>query len=116
MPKHTGGFNINADYKGIDFGVQFNWSYGNDILNANKIDNTTYAGSKKYQNLSSDMALDKRFTTIDPETGYNIMYGEYANPARLQEINQNATIWHPLYTSLVITCIVGQSIPDKILR
>lgn len=72
-------FNINSDYKGIDFGVQFNWSYGNDILNANKIDNTTYAGSKKYQNLSSDMALGKRFTTIDPETGYNIMYGEYAN-------------------------------------
>ena len=103
MPKHTGGFNINADYKGIDFGVQFNWSYGNDILNANKIDNTTYAGSKKYQNLSSDMALDKRFTTIDPETGYNIMYGEYANPARLQEINQNATIWHPLMNSTVMT-------------
>ena len=103
MPKHTGGFNINADYKGIDFGVQFNWSYGNDILNANKIDNTTYAGSKKYQNLSSDMALGKRFTTIDPETGYNIMYGEYANPARLQEINQNATIWHPLMNSTVMT-------------
>ena len=66
-------------------------------------DNTTYAGSKKYQNLSSDMALDKRFTTIDPETGYNIMYGEYANPARLQEINQNATIWHPLMNSTVMT-------------
>ena len=101
--EYTVTYNINADYKGIDFGVQFNWSYGNDILNANKIDNTTYAGSKKYQNLSSDMALDKRFTTIDPETGYNIMYGEYANPARLQEINQNATIWHPLMNSTVMT-------------
>ena len=31
------------------------------------------------------------------------MYGEYANPARLQEINQNATIWHPLMNSTVMT-------------
>ena len=36
-PKHTGGFNLNATYKGIDFGAYFNWSYGNEIYNANKL-------------------------------------------------------------------------------
>ncbi len=103
MPKHTGGFHVNVGYKGIDLGAYFNWSYGNDIYNANKIDNTTYAGSKRYQNLSSEMKLSNRFSIIDPETGYNVMYGEHANPARLQEINRNATIWHPLMNNTLLT-------------
>lgn len=103
MPKHTGGFNVNMKYKGVDFGAQFNWSYGNDIYNANKIDNTTFAGSKRYQNLSTEMALSDRFSIIDPVTGYNIMYGEHANPERLQEINKNAKIWHPLMNNTLLT-------------
>ena len=30
-PKHTGGFNINGNYKTIDFALNFNWSYGNQV-------------------------------------------------------------------------------------
>lgn len=37
MPKHTGGFSNDFSYKGISLGVFFQWSYGNDILNANRI-------------------------------------------------------------------------------
>ena len=81
----------------------FNWSYGNDIYNANKIDYTTYSGSKKYNNVSSIMNLADRFSTIDPETGYNIMYGDYADPDKLQEINQDKTIWNPLTNSTIVT-------------
>ncbi|MFT3738119.1 MAG: TonB-dependent receptor [Breznakibacter sp.] len=103
QPKHTGGFSVNAVYKGFDLSAMFNWSYGNDIYNANKIDNTTYVGSKKYQNLSTEMSLANRFTTIDPTTGYNIMYGDYANPELLQQINQDAQIWHPLNNSSILT-------------
>lgn len=36
-PTHTGGFNVNATYKGFDLGLYFNWSYGNQIYNANKM-------------------------------------------------------------------------------
>lgn len=36
-PTHTGGFNINTTYKNFDLGLYFNWSYGNDIYNANKL-------------------------------------------------------------------------------
>jgi TonB-dependent starch-binding outer membrane protein SusC len=103
QPKHTGGFSLNALYKGFDFSAMFNWSYGNDIYNANKIDNTTYVGSKKYQNLSTEMNLENRFSTIDPETGYNIMFGEYANPELLQLINQDARIWHPMTNRSLLT-------------
>ena len=90
-------------WKGLDISALFNWSYGNDIYNANKIDFNTYSGSKKYNNLSALMRLDKRFTTIDPVTGYNIYYGEYANPERLKELNANASMWHPLSNYTVVT-------------
>lgn len=103
LPKHTGGFALNGFFKGIDLSAMFNWSYGNDIYNANRIDNTTYTGSKKYQNLSSIMSLENRFTTIDPETGNNIMFGDQANPELLKELNSNARIWHPISNRSLLT-------------
>jgi len=96
QPKHTGGFSFNATYKGFDLTSMFNWSYGNDIYNADKIDNTSYALSKKYQNISSLMSLKNRFTTIDPATGANIMFGDNANPELFEELNKNAKIWNPM--------------------
>ncbi|MEA5128478.1 MAG: TonB-dependent receptor [Proteiniphilum sp.] len=44
-PVHTGGFNINVKYKNVDLGTYFNWSYGNDIYNANKLA-TLFSGEK----------------------------------------------------------------------
>ncbi|TZF81869.1 TonB-dependent receptor [Pedobacter sp. BS3] len=35
-PKHVGGLNNSFTYKGLQLDVFFQWSYGNDILNANK--------------------------------------------------------------------------------
>ena len=35
MPKHTGGFNINASYKGFDFAAGFTYQIGGDVYNAN---------------------------------------------------------------------------------
>lgn len=103
QPKHIGGFSISTGYKGFDLTAMFNWSYGNDIYNANKIDNTTFSGSKRYQNMSSEMSIENRFTTIDPATGYNIMFGDNANPQLLQEINQGKSLWHPLSNSTILT-------------
>ncbi len=96
QPKHTGGFNLSARWKGFDITTLFNWSYGNDIYNANKINYTTYSGSKRYNNLSADMKLANRWTTIDPVTGYNIHHGEYADPALLRSLNEGKTLWTPL--------------------
>ncbi|WP_294080784.1 SusC/RagA family TonB-linked outer membrane protein [Proteiniphilum sp. UBA5384] len=35
-PKHIGGFTNNFTYKGFDLSVFFQWSYGNEIYNANR--------------------------------------------------------------------------------
>ncbi|MBS0030391.1 SusC/RagA family TonB-linked outer membrane protein [Chitinophaga sp. 22321] len=37
-PIHTGGISNNFTYKNFDLNVFFQWSYGNDILNANRIE------------------------------------------------------------------------------
>jgi TonB-linked SusC/RagA family outer membrane protein len=37
LPIHTGGFNNNLAYKGFDLNVFFQWSYGNNIYNANRL-------------------------------------------------------------------------------
>lgn len=128
-PVHTGGFSLNARYKGFDLSAFFNWSYGNDVYNANKIDNSAYLLTRKYQNLSSEMSLANRFTTIDPATGNNIYSGTYANPEMLKQLNQGKTMWMPLHTSTPFhswavedgsflrlnTLSVGYTIPKAVL-
>lgn len=37
LPIHTGGFSNNFSYKGFDLNLFFQWSYGNDLLNANRM-------------------------------------------------------------------------------
>lgn len=37
VPVHIGGFSNNFTYKGFDLNLFFQWSYGNDILNVNKL-------------------------------------------------------------------------------
>ncbi|PTN09234.1 TonB-linked SusC/RagA family outer membrane protein [Mangrovibacterium marinum] len=102
QPIHTGGFNLTARYKNWDASAFLNWSYGNEVYNANKLDYSSQLMSRKYQNLISGMDLAHRFTTIDPETGLNIYSGQDANPALLQEINQGKSMWMPLHTTTML--------------
>lgn len=37
IPVHTGGFVNDFRYKGFDLNVFFQWSYGNDLINANRL-------------------------------------------------------------------------------
>jgi TonB-linked SusC/RagA family outer membrane protein len=96
-PKHTGGFNLTAQYKGLDFSAFFNWVYGNDIYNANKNAFTSKWSDFNYRNLLTIMDSDHRFRTISKETGLMV-----TDPLELAEMNANATMWSPLYTTPVL--------------
>ena len=37
QPLHTGGFSNNFTWKNFDLNIFFSWSYGNDLLNANRL-------------------------------------------------------------------------------
>ncbi|MDR2511181.1 MAG: TonB-dependent receptor [Bacteroidales bacterium] len=88
-PLFTGGFNINANIWGFDIGLNFNYSYGNDVYNANKIE---YTQSMKYtmRNMIDIMETGSRWTNLDPTTGMLVN-----DPAQLEAMNANTTMWSP---------------------
>lgn len=93
-PVHTGGFSINARAYGFDLSANFNWSCGNDVYNANKIE-FTQTGKYQYRNMISDMADGKRWTNLN-ENGTICN-----NPEKLEAMNANTTMWSP-YTQRMV--------------
>jgi hypothetical protein len=88
--KHTGGFIINGYAYGFDLTASFNWSYGNDVYNANKVEYTTLTQQSQYRNLIDVMASGNRWNDIDPATGALV-----TDPATLEAMNANTTMWSP---------------------
>ncbi len=87
-PKNTGGFNLNAAYKGIDFGLYFNWSYGNQIYDANKLANL-YGPKEQgvYQNKLDFM--NNAYKIYDVENGQLV---RLTTPDQLNAANSHATL------------------------
>ncbi|RWU10536.1 SusC/RagA family TonB-linked outer membrane protein [Pedobacter chitinilyticus] len=95
LPKHTGGFSLTGRLFDFDFAAYFNWSYGNDVYNANKIEYTS-TGNTSYRNLISQMASGSRWTNLRGD-------GTISNdPAELTAMNANTTLWSP-YTNYVLS-------------
>jgi TonB-linked SusC/RagA family outer membrane protein len=120
-PKNTGGFNIDARFYGFDLSAVLNWSYGNDIYNANKIEYTT--GRYQFRNMIDIMAEGKRWTNVNAA-------GELVNDAaELAAMNAKTTMWSPYMTRHVFsdwavedgsflrlsTLSIGYTIPSVIL-
>ncbi|WP_316844754.1 TonB-dependent receptor [Pedobacter psychrodurus] len=120
-PLHTGGFSVNSRVYNFDIGAYFNWSYGNDIYNANKIE---YTSTSKYssRNMISEMATGNRWTNLRAD-------GTISNdPAELSAMNANTTLWSPYMKTFVLsdwavedgsflrlsTLTLGYTLPAKI--
>ena len=98
LPNHTGGATINGYAFGFDLTANFNWSVGNDVYNANKIEYTTTTPQTQYKNLSADQAYGKRWTNIDPATGLRV-----TDPTTLADMNANTTMWSPYMARYVFS-------------
>lgn len=90
-PKHIGGFGINATFKGFDVSALFNWVYGNDIYNMDKIVSTqsyrmTYSNLRDYMNPATSA-----WTYLDRSNGQIITDYE-----TLKAMNAGKTYWSPL--------------------
>ncbi len=125
-PVHTGGFNINATWKNFDLGLYFNWSYGNDIYNVNKIASMYCAKeSGAYENKLAFMK--------DAYKIYDIVDGQLVHlttPEQLNAANVNAKYPLPysengVTSTLAIedgsylrlnTLTLGYSLPQNLLR
>ncbi len=78
----------NARFYGFDFGAYFNFVYGNNIYNANKVEYTT-TSKHDYRNMLTDMAYGNRFTHI------NAAGERVTDPDALAALNANTTLWSP---------------------
>jgi TonB-linked SusC/RagA family outer membrane protein len=98
-PKFTGGLNQQFTWKQFDLSIFMNFSVGNDVYNANKIELTN-----GYSNNSNMLAImQNRWRTVTA-TGQTALYVNGASqavgiaPDLLNDLNKNATIWQPIKT------------------
>lgn len=107
-PKHIGGFLNNLNYKAFDLSVLFQWSYGNQIYNANRM---WFEGN--YQNtmgLNQYASYNNRWT---PENRSNELFKTGgAGPADMQS---NRVLEDGSYLRLK-TISLGYSIPKKSIK
>lgn len=95
-PDCTGGFTINARLYGFDLTAGFNFSIGNDVYNANKIEYTT-TGKYQLRNMIGDMASGQRWTNLTAD-------GQITNdPVLLAQLNSNTSMWSPYTRQLFLT-------------
>jgi len=67
LPKHTGGFNNNFSYKGFRLSAFFQWSYGNDVFNANRI---LFEGNATSRNVNQFSSYVNRWTPENQNNTY----------------------------------------------
>lgn len=65
-PIHTGGFTNNFEYKGFDLNIFFQWSYGNDVINANRL--IFESGFQKKRELNQFASYANRWTPENPNS------------------------------------------------
>ena len=96
-PKFTGGLNQKFTWKQWDMSLFLNFSSGNDVYNANKIEFTNgYTG-----NANQLAIMENRWRVVTP-SGQTALYANSSGqavgiaPDLLNTLNANATIWQPL--------------------
>lgn len=124
-PNLTGGMVLNAYAYGFDLTAAFNFSVGNDVYNANKIEFNTANQNGQYRNLSSEMADGVRWTNLNPTTGELV-----TDPQELAALNANTTMWSPYMQNFVFsdwavedgsflrlnTLTLGYTVPNSLLE
>lgn len=96
-PKFTGGLAQQFTYKNWDMSLFLNFSYGNDIYNANKVEFTN--GYTPNSNMLDIMANRWKVVTPQGQTAQWVnATGQVMGiaPGALQALNANATIWQPI--------------------
>jgi len=62
-PKHFGGFSNNLSYNSFDLNVFFQWSYGNELMNVNRI---VFEGGEPRSYLNQFASFEKRWSPTNP--------------------------------------------------
>ena len=106
LPIHTGGFSSSFHVYNFDLNIFFSWSYGNDILNANRL---VFENGYRY-NLNQFASLSNRYragenTTSDIPCAY----------AQGIEYYSSRVVEDGSYLRLK-TLSLGYNVPDKVMK
>lgn len=72
-PIHTGGFTNNFTYKNFDLSIFFQWSYGNDIINANRL---IFENGEPRKDTNMFASYADRWTPENPESNIPAVRGQ----------------------------------------
>jgi hypothetical protein len=102
-PVFTGGLNQQFKYKNWDASIFINYSFGNDVYNANKLEFTN--GYSNNSNMLKVMEGRWKVVTATGQTAQwlsgSTVYG--IPPDQLAALNANATIWQPIKSTGAFT-------------
>lgn len=100
LPKFTGGFNQNFSYKNFDLSIYTNFSYGNDIYNANKLEfSNSYGVDANLLSAQNDRwkVIDASGNLVQKQINATTTVG--VAPDLLAAINAGAKTWQPIRTT-----------------
>ncbi len=107
LPKHTGGFSNDFRYRNFDLNILLQWSYGNDIINANRY--VFEGGIVNNPNLNQFASYANRWTPDNPS---NTMFraGGMGNAAYSSRVVEDGS-----YLKLR-TVSLGYNVTKELLR
>jgi hypothetical protein len=105
-PLHSGGVSNNFTYKNFDLSVFFQWSYGNDIFNANRI---VFEGEINYAQLNQFESAKNRWTPTNPSNTIARLYSNLGGTYNSRVIEDGS------YLRLK-TVQLGYNLPNKLIR
>lgn len=104
LPRHFGGFTNNFRYKNFDLNIFFQWSYGNDIVNANRLNFET--GNKNYLNQYASFA--NRWTPDNTNSTMPRAGGQYGYVYSTRVVEDGSYI-------RLKTIALGYNLPVKVI-
>ena len=107
LPIHTGGFTNDFEYKGFDLSIFFQWSYGNDVLNANRL---FFENVNNSRNLNQYATYADRWTPENPTSNIPVAKNSSSNKVVSSRVIEDGSFLR------LKTLTLGYTLPKKALR
>ena len=106
FPIHTGGFTNNFEYAGFDLSIFLQWSYGSNILNANRL---MFEGFSLKKDVNQFASYANRWTFSNQTSDIPVVSGSTSNNLFSSRVIEDGSFLRLKTVSL------GYSIPAKLL-
>ena len=106
-PVHTGGFTNTFTFHGVDISIFFQWSAGNDILNANRL---FFENGNKSKDLNMYAAYADRWTPENPDSDIPCVSNSGSNKVFSSRVIEDGSYFRLKNLS------IGYTFPDAMVK